>query len=232
MRTVRGAALLSVLLAVVTVSSGPKATGALTPGLPGWAKRKQMTVLVDSVLLGASPVLRVQRPRWRVRVRGKPALMIDMAERELRAIGRRVAPLVVVGLGYNSLWERRRRRHAFWARRFDRDAVRLIRTLRRLGAREIVWVTLREPTAKTVPPHARDELGQYNWYFPYVNGRLRWLDRRIDDLVLANWAAVSRRAGITYDSIHVNQKGARIMSRLIRRTIKQEALRQAEARRK
>ena len=141
--------------------------------LPGWARARRATVLVDSVLLGGFPALRAARPCWRVSMYGRPALMVRIAEQQLRARGRRVAPLVVVGLAYNSLWERRRHRHAYWAARFDRDARRLLRTLHRLGARQIVWVTLREPTRKTVPPRARSELGLYSWYFPYVNGRLR-----------------------------------------------------------
>ena len=172
-------------------------------------------MLVDSVLLGGLPALRARRPCWRVVKYGRPALMVRTAEEELRQLGRRVAPLVVVGLGYNSLWERRRGRYDYWAARFDREAKRLLRTLHQLGARQIIWVTLREPTARTVPPAARDELSQYSWYFPYVNGRLRALDRRRDDLVLANWKAVSDRPGLTYDSIHLNPAGATLMARTI-----------------
>jgi lysophospholipase L1-like esterase len=180
-------------------------------------------VLVDSVLLGGLPALRARRPCWRIASYGRPALMVRIAEQELRRQGRRVAPLVIVGLGYNSLWERRRRRHAYWAARFDREAKGLLRTLHRLGAREIIWVTLREPTARTVPPHARGELGQYSWYFPYVNGRLRALDRRRDDLALANWKAASDRPGLTYDSIHLNPAGAALMARTIWQSVSNEA---------
>ncbi|MDX6714113.1 MAG: hypothetical protein QOH30_671, partial [Baekduia sp.] len=134
--------------------------------------------------------------------------------------------------GYNSLWERHRRRHRHWSRRFDGEAKRLLRPLRRRGARPFVWVTLREPTGRTVPPTGRAELGRYSWYFPYVNRRLRRLDRRRDDLVLADWARTSRRPGVTYDSIHVNRTGARIMARTIRRAIRREGGRQARRRRR
>ena len=153
--------------------------------------------------------------------------MVGAAEEELRGLGRPVAPLVIVGLGYNSLWERRRRRHRHWAARFDQEAKRLLRTLHQLGARQIVWVTLRQPTARTVPPHARGELGQYSWYFPYVNGRLRYLDRRREDLALANWKAASDRPGLTYDSIHLNAAGAALMGRTIWRSVAKEAREQA-----
>jgi hypothetical protein len=199
-------------------------------GMPGWARPRRMTVLVDSVLLGGSPALRRARPCWRVHSRGRPALMVGVAERELRSSRRRVARLVVIGLGYNSLWERRRRHHKRWAARFDGEARRLLRMLRRRGAREFVWVTLREPTQRTTPPAGRRELAQYSWYFPYVNERLRRLDRRRDDLVLADWAAVSRRPGLTYDSIHLNTRGGKLMARTIRRAISTEAQRQKRSR--
>jgi hypothetical protein len=189
--------------------------------------QRRATVLVDSVLLSGIRALRARRTCWRLAVQGRPALMVRLAEQDLRAAGRRVRRLVVVGLGYNSLWERGRRRYAHWAGRFDREARRLLRTLRRLGARQFVWVTLREPTARTVPPHARGELGQYSWYLPYENERLRRLDRRVDDLVLADWAAASKRASLTYDSIHLNREGGRLMARTIWAAVSREARRQA-----
>jgi lysophospholipase L1-like esterase len=182
---------------------------------------------MDSVLIGGLPAVRARRPCWRTASYGRPALMVRIAEHELRQMGRPVAPLVIVGLGYNSLWERRRRRHAYWAARFDREAKELLRTLHRLGARQIIWVTLREPTAQTVPPHARGELGTYSWYFPYVNARLRALDRRRGDLALANWKAASDRPGLTYDTIHLNPAGAALMARTIWKSVSNEARDQA-----
>jgi lysophospholipase L1-like esterase len=151
--------------------------------------------------------------------------MVGAAERRLRS-GRRVARLVVIGLGYNSLWQRHRTHFRHWSHRFDGEAARLLRTLRRRGARQFVWVTLREPTARTVPPAGRGELHQYAWYFPYVNARLRRLDRRRKDLVLADWAKVSKRRGLTYDAIHLNGRGARRMARTVRRAIAAEGARQ------
>jgi hypothetical protein len=161
-------------------------------------------------------------------MQGRPALMIGVAAGELRGRGLRVGRLVIVGLGYNSLWERGRRRYGVWAKRFDDEARLLLRTLRRLGARQVVWVTLREPTPRTVPPHAVGELGQYSWYFPYVNERLRRLDRRRDDLVLADWAKASDRPGVTYDTIHLNPSGAALMAKTTWKTVSREARRQAD----
>ena len=98
---------------------------------------------------------------------------------------------------------------------------------RRKGAKQFVWVMLREPTARTVPRYAVRELSYYSWYFPYVNERLRRLDRHRDDVVLADWSKVGDRPGITYDSIHLNSRGGVLMAKLIKRTINREALRQS-----
>ena len=185
-----------------------------------------MTVLFDSVLLSGKRRINRAHRCYRVGWRGRPAWMIKHAASELRSASH-VAPLVVIGIGYNSLFQRNRRRYNHWARRWDREAAWLLRVLRRKGARQFVWVMLREPTPKTVPRYAVGELRYYSWYFPYVNERLRRLDRRRDDVVLANWARVGDRPGITYDSIHLNARGGKLMGRLIKRTINREALRQA-----
>jgi hypothetical protein len=186
-----------------------------------------MTVLVDSVLLSGRRAIRAHNRCSRIGLRGRPAWMLKEAAAEIGAGRRRVAPLVVIGIGYNSLFQRNRRGYDRWARRWDREAASLLRALRRKGAKQFVWVMLREPTRRTVPRSAVGELRQYSWYFPYVNERLRLLDGRRRDLVLADWAAVGDRPGITYDSIHLNAKGGRLMGRLINRTIRRETQRQA-----
>jgi hypothetical protein len=193
-----------------------------------WARPRRATLIVDSVLLSAYAGVRKAMPCWHIAKRGRPALMIRIAEGELRAAGKHVSPLVVVGLGYNSLWERNRRNYDTWAARFDGEARKLVATLKRLGAKQIVWVMLRQPTPRTVPVGHVGELSEYSWYFPYVNARLKRLGRARKDVVLANWARTANRPGVTYDSIHCNSTGALLMGRLIKRTILAEARHQAE----
>ncbi len=197
--------------------------------LAAWATHRDATLLVDSVLLSAYPGIKRAMPCWHLARRGRPALMLRIAERELSSARRGVSPVVVVGLGYNSLWERNRRNHGRWAARFDAEAARLVATLKRLGAQQIVWVTLREPRASIVPPAGLREMRQYAWYFPYVNARLRRLARLDPAVVLANWTKASNRPGVTYDSIHCNTRGALLMGRTIKRAIASEARRQARA---
>jgi hypothetical protein len=194
--------------------------------MPAWARPRRMTVLTDSVLLGGLPTLREARPCWRVANYGRPFLGIPDSVKELGK--HRVAPVAVIGLGYNSNWERGRKHYKFWARHFDRDAARLLRTLRRRGAKQFVWVTVRQPTKRTAPRKAWDELPRI-WYLRYVNERLRVLDRRRDDLVLADWNRASRRRGLTYDALHLKPRGAKLMVRTIRTTILDESRRQARA---
>lgn len=193
---------------------------------PRWATGRRMTIIVDSVLLSGESALRRAMPGWVIVKRGRPALMVRVADRELAPV-RRVNRLVVVAIGYNSLWERGRRRYTHWARQFDRDATRLMRSLRRRGAEQIVWITLRQPTPATVPRRAVRELSQYSWYFPYTNERLRLLDARHDDLVLADWRRAGDRPGVTYDTIHLNERGGRLMARTIKTAITDEARRQS-----
>lgn len=192
--------------------------------LPAWARPRRMTVLTDSVLLGATPTLRAAKPCWRVRASGTLAIQVRDGVEWLHQ--KRVAPLVVIGLGNNSSWERHRAHYGFWAHKFDADSRKLLKELRRRGARQFVWLTVRDAKRRYVPRQYWPQIHDH-YFMPYVNERLRRLDRSRDDLVLADWDMASRRPGLTYDTIHVNGRGARLMTRTIRTTIDAEASRQA-----
>ena len=194
---------------------------------PRWLTARRQTVLVDSVLLGGVGALKDAFKRWRIQVLGEPAVMLPAMEDRIAA-RTRVARLVVIGIGYNSIWERRRRNYSTWARKFDTEARALLATLRRKGAQQFVWVTLREARRAVIPPDAYWQHDRYAWYFPYVNDRLQRLDRRRDDLVLARWDQVSDRRGLTYDAIHLDPDGAALMARTIRQAILAEGERQTK----
>lgn len=208
----------------------PAGNGAASSSLarPSWAKAHGMTMMVDSVLLGGLPEVRRALPAWQVAKRGRPALMIGVAARELAPV-KRVRKLVVVGLGHNSLWDRNRVGYAASAKRFDTEAERLLRMLRRRGAQQFVWVTLRHCTHANSPRSGSFQVEHYCWYFPYVNERLRRLAAKHGDLVLADWTAVSEGRGLTYDAIHTTTQGSKVMARTIKRTIEHEAARQQHA---
>jgi hypothetical protein len=180
---------------------------------PSWPKTA--TLVTDSVTLGAASALRTALPGWRVQVLGKPALMINQAVPLYLPPGRTVGSVVVVGLGYNSLWQQHRANFNAWADQFDREADALVAQLRSRGAKKIVWVTLRQPSTNVVTVDGLYQYVHYAWFFPYVNERLRALVHRQPDIALADWAAVSNRAGLTYDLIHLDPNGARLMAHVI-----------------
>ncbi|MEO5679778.1 MAG: acyltransferase family protein [Acidimicrobiales bacterium] len=203
-------------LSAALVDAPPSGSGAIDPAT---LTNRNVTVLADSVLLGAkaSVIKELGQGGWNVEYRGRPALMLNKAAGEL-AGSPPVGSVVIVGLGYNSLWERDRARFSSWAAKFDREADDLTAALRKLGAEQIVWVLVREPSLDVLPPAGRAGFEKYAWYFPYVNERLRALATRQPDVVLVDWAAVSNEPGITYDAIHLTPAGVRLMIDTIRST--------------
>ena len=69
-----------------------------------------ITVLGDSVLIGAEEQLTAElvADGYGVDYRATPAWMLDDANDEIAADGRPVGPVVVLGVGHNTLWERDR----------------------------------------------------------------------------------------------------------------------------
>ena len=143
--------------------------------------------------------------------------MLHQANDELVSAGKRVGDTVIVGLGYNTLWERDRSSFDYWAAKFDREADELLDTLACLGAKRVIWVTLREPSEAVIPALGGEQIRRFVWYFPYVNERLRALVARHPEVTLADWAAVSNVEGLTYDAIHLTSDGIRLMVDTIRR---------------
>jgi hypothetical protein len=169
---------------------------------------KELYVLSDSVVLDVRDELARRLPDWTVTVEGDIGLTVDQAGDLLQRRQQRVAPTVVVAVGYNSIWERNRHNFDHWAAQFDAQADRIVAQLRSLGAEEIVWVTVRELNEDIVPGGWRSQLPRYGFYYPYVNERLRALPQRNPDVRLADWSAASQQLGLTRDAIHVTPEGA------------------------
>ncbi|MET0324993.1 MAG: acyltransferase family protein, partial [Ilumatobacteraceae bacterium] len=193
-----------------TTAAGPVTTQSLAA--------RTVTVLGDSVLLGAEDQIteELTASGYTVDYRARAALMLHQSNNDLIGANTPVGETVIVGLGHNSLWERDRANFDNWARKFDREADALIATLESLGAKKIIWVTLREPSESVIPPEGRNQYEAYVWYFPYVNERLDVLVTRHPDVVLADWAAVSNESGLTYDAMHLTSSGIRLMIDTIR----------------
>ena len=221
-------ALRSTLAASQTVADSPRRAAArpavLQPTLaatgipldPTWPKT--LTLLSDSVTLALNHALPAALPGWRVEILGRPALMVKQVVPEFLN-ARAVGSVVVVGLSYNSLFERDRKNYERWSGIWDRSAERLVSDLRACGAKKIVWITLREPSPELVTDAGRDQYERYAWFFPYVNERIRALALRHPELGLADWQAVSNVPDLTKDLIHLNPDGVTLMTRTVTRAV-------------
>ncbi len=110
---------------------------------------KTLTVVTDSVALVVGSALRAALPGWRIGVLGRPALMVNQAIPEFLK-DRNVGTIVVVGLGYNSQFEKDRKNDARWTALWDHRAEHLLRSLKQRGAKKVIWLTLREPSVEVV----------------------------------------------------------------------------------
>jgi peptidoglycan/LPS O-acetylase OafA/YrhL len=179
---------------------------------PAWPKT--LTLLTDSVTLAVSKSLPAALPDWKVEVLGRPALMVKQVVPEFLN-ARSVGSVVVIGLAYNSLFERDRKNYPRWTEIWDRSAEHLLSDLKACGAKKLVWITLREPTSELVTDAGRDQYRDYAWFFPYVNERIRALAARHPELAIADWRAVSQIPDITKDLIHLNPAGVTLMTHTI-----------------
>jgi hypothetical protein len=185
----------AIMTSVATTTSAPE-------------RPKELYVLSDSVVLDVRDELARRLPEWTVTVEGDIGLTVSQAGDLLERRQQRVAPTVIVAVGYNSVWERNRRNFDHWAAQFDAQADRIVAQLRSLGAKEIVWVTVRELDKDIVPGGWKSQLPRYGFYYPYVNERLRALPQRNPDVRLGDWSAASQQLGLTRDAIHVTPEGA------------------------
>jgi hypothetical protein len=183
---------------------------------PAWPKT--LTLLSDSVGLGLSRALPAALPGWKVEILGRPALMVKQVVPEFLN-ARAVGSVVVIALAYNSLFEKDRKNYAHWRGIWDRSAERLLSDLKGCGAKKLVWITLREPSAELVTDSGRDQYERYAWFFPYVNERIRALAERHPELTLADWQAVSNLPDLTKDLIHLSPSGVSLMTETVARAV-------------
>ena len=177
---------------------------------------ESLTVITDSVVLGAKRYFPDAFEGWEIEILGHPALMLHQLEDTVLPPGVRVNRNTVIAIGYNSLWQKDRENYDKWATKFDREANAVLDLVRSRGALDIVWVTLREPSPEAIITAQQiDQNRRFGFYLYYVNERLRLLATANDDLTLADWASASSGPGNTYDLIHLNPTGARLMVKTI-----------------
>ncbi|MEI9939806.1 MAG: acyltransferase family protein [Pseudomonadota bacterium] len=233
--SVSGARLADARVAASPSASSPGALASASPALPELAAAppvtvanagvpldpawpKTLTLLSDSVGLGLSRALPAALPGWKVEILGRPALMVKQVVPEFLN-ARAVGSVVVIALGYNSLFERDRKNYAHWSGIWDRSAERLLSDLKACGAKKLVWITLREPSADLVTDAGRDQYERYAWFFPYVNERVRALAARHPELMIADWQAVSNLPDLTKDLIHLSPSGVSLLTETVTRAV-------------
>jgi lysophospholipase L1-like esterase len=204
------------------VSGPPPVVPPLDPALagppldPNW--QKHVFVVTDSVMLGAKQQFINALPDWQVTFTGRPALMIRKGLDDYVRQQRNTGPVAVVALGYNTLWEKDRHNFKRWSDAFDKSVEEMLAALKERGARKIVWVMVREltPDMITTGGVGQAQYNRYAWYFPYVNERLKAIKERHPEMALADWAAAARVSGLTYDLIHINTRGADLMTEVVK----------------
>jgi lysophospholipase L1-like esterase len=203
-------------------SGPPPAAPPLDPALAAAPlepnSRKHVYVITDSVMLGAKQPFIKALPDWQVTFDGRPAIQIRQALKEYTLSRRDTGPVAVVALGYNTLWEKDRRNFKRWSDVFDKHVEEMLAALKERGAKRIVWVMLRELTPDMISG-GRVSVSQYNryaWYFPYVNERLKAIKERHPEMALADWALAGKASGVTYDLIHLNGRGAELMTEVVK----------------
>ena len=93
----------------------------------------------------------------------------------------------VVGLAYNSLFEKDRKNYERGSGIWARNAERVVHDLTACAAKKIIWLALREPAPELVTDAGRDQFQRRAWFFPYVNERIRALAQRHPELGVADW---------------------------------------------
>jgi hypothetical protein len=207
-------ALLALLVVVASLASVAGSPAGATdppddpPARAAALPAQRLLVVADSVVLGAEAAIRREMPEYDVTVGGFPAIFTDVAadlvQRDyLGSLGR----VAVVATGYNYPY--------LDPPRFDRMVDHMMATLTGAGVERVVWVLLRESSRANSPDSAGWQVDRYAFYFPDVNAALRRATTRWPQLQLADWRTLGAPTGLTYDAIHLNVTGQRLMASLL-----------------
>jgi lysophospholipase L1-like esterase len=196
-KAVRRLVLLSVALLVGVLAPSPARAEVRA------AARRDLLFVTDSVLLGMGPdytnavarIPPVLGGDWDVTFDGGVSRTTSAGAALLPGYDDRDDDVVVIGLGYNDASS------STWGSRVDTVMGYLD------DADLVVWVTLRQA-------------GTYQSSYVTANATLRAKAARYDNLVLADWNAVSiGRDDVTFDGLHLTSTGARLLADTIASTI-------------
>ena len=156
-----------------TIDEVPQAVQALTQG-----RHLRLELKICRRLILPSCTYRGQTP--------PPALST------ITSLGRRIGPVLIVDVGYDDD-----------STGYELGIDRIIRAALAQGAREVVWLTLRD-------------VGNYASTFQATNDTIRRAARRWPQLRIADWNAYSAGKPWFADDVHPNPEGAVALARFLR----------------
>jgi hypothetical protein len=112
----------------------------------------------------------------------------------IESMGRRLGPVVVMGVGYND-----------WQLVYPRDTQLVLAALRQAGVRHVLWLTLREARHSYIP----------------MDDDIRRLARANPDVTIVDWNRYSRShpAWFGPDGLHLSVAGATAMATLLHKAL-------------
>ena len=195
------------MVIVLVVAAGrvgahaPEAVAA--PAVPD----HRLFVVSDSVVLGAASAIHNAFGGWNVTIIGRSGLFANDAAELVWNDRAAVGKVAVVAVGYNyPVWN---------PALFDTWIDQMMTRVTAAGAEHVLWVTLRNLVPGQDPIRSVwEQTGIYRHY-PEANAKLVAAIARWPQLQLVDWSTVGAGQGLTWDSIHLNPTGAKLMAGLI-----------------
>jgi hypothetical protein len=164
-------------------------------------------MVADSVALGAAPAIHGALAGWQVTIEGHQGIFTNDAAELAWSHRDEIGDIAVVATGYNyPVWN-----PALFDEWIDQMMIRLTAA----GAHHVFWLTLREPPLGDHDIVSVWEKAHIADHYPGANDQLRAATARWPELALADWNAVSRGSGLTWDGLHLAPAGQALMADLI-----------------
>jgi hypothetical protein len=191
----------------MAVIAGAVGTSGGTRGAEAAGPTHHIYMVADSVALGAAAAIHSAFSGWDVTIEGHQGIFTSDAAELAWSHRDAVGDLAVVGTGYNyPVWD---------PPLFDAWIDQMMTRLTAAGARHVIWLTLREPPLGDHDIVSVWEKSHVADHYPAANDQLRAATTRWPQLTLADWNAVARGPGLTWDGLHLTPAGGALMADLL-----------------
>jgi hypothetical protein len=196
--------LAAILTALGTAVISAERASALPGGDP-------IFIVSDSVLLGARPQIRAAFGNRTVNFHGFGGITIAQAEDIINDYPHDLHESLIVGVGYFYPAGR--------PAEFDAAIDHFMASVRSLGVKRVLWVTMREVVPGEVSQQSYWEVQGIAPFYPMANAQLRAARSRWPELRVADWAEIAHVPDITWDAVHLTPKGGDLMGELLRESM-------------